>query len=118
SPISLTVSGHNETISGQPIELTLSVASNANASVRDVLLNARYPFGFKFSSADPAPSGNVSGQSASWEVGDLAPGRKRTITIRGTLTGEQGDGRVFNFTAGTRRDTTSTSTAIETPLAN
>ena len=56
SPLSLVVTGNNETISGQPVELTVSVASNANAPVRDVLFSARYPFGFKFSSANPAPS--------------------------------------------------------------
>lgn len=119
SPLSLTVSGNNETISGQPVELTITVASNANAPVKDVLLSAQYPFGFKFSSADPAPS--ISGspaQSGLWKLGDLSPSQKRTITVRGSLTGEQGDDRAFHFTAGTRKDSTASSTAIETALAN
>lgn len=119
SPLSLVVSGNNETVSGQPVELTVSVASNANAPVRDVLFSARYPFGFKFSSADPAPvTPAPSGSSGTWKLGDIFPGQKREVTIRGVLSGEQGDDRVFQFIAGTRKDTTATSTAIETPLAN
>src|SRR3989344_6058254 len=119
SPLSLVVTGNNETISGQPVELTVSVASNANAPVRDVLFSARYPFGFKFSSADPAPSSAATpGSSGTWKLGDIFPGQKREVTIRGVLSGEQGDDRVFHFTAGTRKDTTATSTAIETSLAD
>lgn len=117
SPLSVVVSGNEETISGQPVELTVDVASNANAPVRDVLLSARYPFGFKLSSADPDPSVS-SGQSGIWKIGDLSPGQKRTVTVRGVLSGEQGDDRVFNFAAGTRKDATATSSAIETSLAS
>src|SRR3989338_8096145 len=119
SPLSLVVTGNNETISGQPVEMTIAVASNANAPVRDVLFSARYPFGFKFSSADPAPASAESpGSSGTWKLGDIFPGQKREVTIRGVLSGEQGDDRVFHFTAGTRKDTTATSTAIETSLAD
>lgn len=117
SPLSLVVSGNNETISGQPVELTISIASNANAPVRDALFSARYPFGFRFSSADPAPAA-TTGSSAAWKLGDIFPGQKREVTIRGVLSGEQGDDRVFRFTAGTRKDATATSSAIETPLAD
>ncbi|MDO8631797.1 MAG: hypothetical protein Q7R41_15020, partial [Phycisphaerales bacterium] len=111
------VSGNNETISGQPVEFIVSIASNANAPVRDVLFSARYPFGFKFSSADPDPSA-APGSSGSWKLGDIFPGQKREVTIRGVLSGEQGDDRVFHFTAGTRKDATATSSAIETSLAD
>ena len=118
SPLSLVVSGNNETISGQPVELTVAVASNANAPIRDVLFSARYPFGFKFSSADPEPSTAAPGPSGTWKLGDIFPGQKREVTIRGVLSGEQGDDRVFQFTAGTRRDAAATSSAIETSLAS
>ena len=110
SPVSLLVEGNRETISGQPVEMVVSVASNTNAPMRDVLLQAQYPFGFKFYSASPAPTSGTL-----WEIGDLMPGQHRTIIIRGVLTGERGDSRVFRFTAGTRRDTASST--IETTLA-
>ncbi len=110
SPLSLAVVGNREAISGQPVEMIVSVASNASAPIRDVLLGVRYPFGFKFSSASPAPA-----KSGLWELGDFFPGRKDTVTIRGTLSGERGDDRVFRFSVGTRR--AATSTTIETTLA-
>lgn len=110
SPISLTIDGNRETISGQPVEMVVTVASNTSKPVRDVLLEAQYPFGFKLASASPAPA-----SGALWDIGDLLPGKKRVITIRGTLAGEQGDDRIFRFTAGTRRNPASTT--IETALA-
>ncbi len=115
SPLSLTAEGNKETIAGQPVEMTISVASNTNAPVKDVLVSAQYPFGFKFSSASPAPSSVSSSQSGLWQIGDLSPGQRRTITIRGSLGGEAGDDRIFRFTAGTRSNTASST--IETTLA-
>jgi hypothetical protein len=110
APLSVSVDGNNETISGQPVQFTVTVASNAEAPVADALLSATYPFGFTLSSATPAPSA-----SGLWQLGTLNPGQKQTITIQGTLAGQQGDQRIFHFTAGTRAIASSTS--ITTPLA-
>lgn len=100
SPLSVVVEGNSQAISGQPVSLTISVATNGNAPVRDVVLKADFPFGFKFSSATPqaAQSGTL------WALGDLSPGQKRSVTIQGVLTGGTGDERVFHFSAGTRTD--------------
>ncbi|MEN9413662.1 MAG: hypothetical protein RLZZ342_749 [Candidatus Parcubacteria bacterium] len=110
SPLSITVSGNTQGISGQPVSLSVTVGVNGNAPVRDVLLQAEYPFGFKFASAAPQP---VSGTL--WALGDMTPGQKRTITIQGSLTGGTGDERVFRFSAGTRSDIQRTS--LDTVLA-
>lgn len=110
SPLSITVDGNSQAVAGQPVSLTVTVATNGNAPVRDVILKADYPFGFKFASASPpAASGNV------WTLGDLAPGQKRSITINGSLAGGSGDARVFHFSAGTRTDIKHT--ALDTTLA-
>lgn len=110
SPVSISIDSNTETISGQPIQLAVTVASNANAPIKDLLLGADLPFGFKLTSANPAAaSGSL------WELGDLNPGDKKTVTIQGTLTGQEGDQRVFNFTAGTR--TNASSTSIDTALS-
>lgn len=111
SPVSVAIAGNTDTISGQPVELTVTVASNANAPLVDVVLSAQYPFGFKLASASPAPA-----TSGLWEIGTLSPGERQTITVRGTLTGDQGDERVFRFIAGTRK--TATSTTVDTPLSD
>jgi len=103
SPVSLTIEGNTETISGQNVELTAIVSSNSNTTVKDVLVEATYPFGFKLRSADPKARAG-EGAGSVWELGSLAPGQKREILIEGTLSGESGDERVFRFTAGTRKN--------------
>lgn len=103
SALAVDVTGNHETTSGQPVEFIVNIASNASAPLSDVLLTAQYPFGFKFISAVPAPKTGVGGsQSGFWELGNFLPGQKQVVTIRGTLSGEQGDERVFHFNAGTR----------------
>jgi hypothetical protein len=111
SPVAISVDGNTQTISGQPVQLDVTLSSNVSAPVKDVLLHVDYPFGFTFASADPAP---VS--SGLWAVGDLAPGERKTISLRGTLSGESGDNRTFRFSAGTR--TSPTATDISTVLSN
>ena len=106
APLTISVEGNTSSISGQPVSMVVTVASNANTTVRDVVLRADYPFGFKFSSATPAA---VSG--GLWRLGDFAPGQKKTISINGTMLGETNDDKVFNFTAGER------GTASSSPLA-
>lgn len=99
SPLSLSVSGNKETVSGQQIEFAITIASNANTIVKDALLSVVYPFGFSFSSADPKlADGNL------WELGDMRPGEKRELRLRGVLIGAGGDERVFRFSAGIRKD--------------
>ncbi|MDP3645746.1 MAG: hypothetical protein Q8R25_01530 [bacterium] len=111
SPLTVSVDGNTQTISDQPVQLTVAVQSNASAPIKDALLKADYPFGFKFTSASPAPK-----MGGFWELGDLAPGAKRTIIINGTLSGEAADERIFNFTAGTRKSTAVSQ--IDTPFSD
>lgn len=124
SPLSIAVAGNAQAVSGQPVALVVTVASNGSAPVRDVLLEVNYPFGFKFSSASPKPVSN-----GLWTLGDIVPGQSRTVTINGTIAGGTGDDRVFRFTAGTRSDTahqkvdtqladTTFHTAISQPFLN
>jgi len=109
SPISLSIEGNNETVSGQPIEFKITAASNADSVVKDVLVNMSTPFGFSLSFADPNGQKVSGGQL--WTLGDIAPGQKKTVTVRGVVSGESGDERVFRFKAGTRTDTSQTTLA-------
>jgi hypothetical protein len=99
SPLSITVDGNTQAVSGQPVSLNVTVAANGNAPVRDVVLKAEYPFGFKSAAANPPPA-----QDRFWTLGDLSPGQKRTVNIQGSINGGTGDSRVFHFSAGTRSD--------------
>ena len=107
SPITLTIEGNSETIAGQPVQFIATLFSNATAPVKDVLLSASFPFGFTLSFADPA----VKQGSNLWALGDINPGQKKVVTIRGVVNGETGDERVFRFTVGTRKTTSDTAIA-------
>jgi len=103
SPLSISIDGNTETISGQPVEFIVTVASNANTAVRDVLFTTSYPFGFTLGSTNPKAARAIDGGHV-WELGDIAPGQKREITIRGTQVGESADERVFRYSVGTRKN--------------
>jgi len=97
SPVSVQVSTLTQSASGQPLTLDVAVRSNATSPLTNVALMAQpYPSGFVFTSATPAP---VSGSY--FLVGDLAPGEEKHVKLVGTLTGQEGDQRVFRFTVGT-----------------
>ena len=96
SPIGLSVTSFKEINSGQEFELKMALKSNSKEILKNVLLKGSYPFGYKFvSSSFPVLTDN-----ATWKIGDLPPGAGRTITLRGSLSGEDGEARIFRFTVG------------------
>ncbi|HUO56329.1 MAG TPA: hypothetical protein VMU27_02765 [Candidatus Paceibacterota bacterium] len=110
APLSLAVTGPSQSVSGQPIQMTLNLSSNTTGPVTGVLLSAAFPYGFQFTSASPPPT-----SPGLWTIGTVNPGQTQTIQVNGVLTGAQGDNRVFNFTAGTPSGATSTN--LDVPLA-
>ncbi len=98
APLSVTVEALRKVVSGEAIDLVVTVSSNATSVVPDVLLKTEYPFGFAVTGSEPLSSFGKD----TFVVGDLPPSGKRTVRIHGTLTGEDGDERVFRFSAGTR----------------
>jgi hypothetical protein len=98
SPLSIAVTGDSQAISGQPLSMTVTIASNATE-----------PFGFQMTSSVP----NVIAPGL-WKLGTLNPGQKQSVMVTGVLTGNTGDDRVFNFTTGTR--TSNASSSIDVPL--
>ncbi len=112
APVTLRVERPEEVASGDKITLTLSVTSNSKETAKGVLLKAEYPPGFIFSSSDPNPAllNNV------FRLGDLPSGSNKTVRIRGSLSGEDGQERSFRFDLGLGR--TDNDRAIGTPLAS
>jgi hypothetical protein len=110
SPLSISVDGNSQTISGQPVQFTVNVTSNATEPINGALLSITYPFGFKLTSASPP-----SVTPGVWNLGNLNPGQSRAVTLQGVLTGSPGDSRTFQITAGTGG--TATSTTVATPLS-
>lgn len=105
SPITLTASAFKEITSGQPFDLKLTVKSNSEETLKNILVKASYPFGFSFASSDIQPLSD----KATWRLGDLPAGGVRSITIHGALSGENNDTRVFRFSVGSQSSTNASS---------
>lgn len=101
APVAISVDGLEEVSSGQPIELTVNVTSNSDTVLSNLLLRADYPFGFSLTSAEPSATYN----DAVWNLGDLAPGTSRKIVLKGYMTGENNEERVFRFETGSQSTT-------------
>ncbi len=110
SPVSVRVDAPTETIAGQPFAITLTVASNAQEPVEDVMVQAQYPFGYNVQSATP----RAAAGSTVWRLGTMAPGTTQTIQIIGLIDGQDGDARVFRFLAGSTKDPTASK--VEVPF--
>lgn len=102
SPINLTVNTLKEVNAGQQFELAIDGMSNTVMPLRDVFLTVNYPASFNFQDAEPKPTfgNNV------WRVGSLDPTGKFAIKIRGVLSGEDTEEKVFHTTVGVGSDKT------------
>jgi len=96
SPVGFLVSLPNDVMSGQDFEFSVDIVSNSTKVIEDLLFIVDYPFGFEFKSSNikPVYKNNV------WNLGDIQPDSERTLKVRGVLTGQDGEERVFNFYGG------------------
>ncbi len=101
SPLAISVSSYKEVNSNQEFEITAVVNSNSKEVIKNLLLKAVYPFGFTYISSDVAPIAD----SNTWRIGDIPPGGKKTIKIKGKLEGQDDEMRVFRFATGAYKTT-------------
>jgi hypothetical protein len=104
APVTVTINSLNEVNSGQDIEFTVDITSNSSQVLQNVMLKADYPFGFSFANAEPSAffGNNI------WKIGDISPGQKATVKVRGKIIGQDGEQRVFHFSAGIQSMTVET----------
>ncbi|MEK7066117.1 MAG: hypothetical protein AAB965_00925, partial [Patescibacteria group bacterium] len=98
APISLNLDLPTDTTPDKDMVANIVVRSNATEPLKDILVQADYPPGFVFKSADPKPTygNNV------WSIGDILAKGERDIKITGQLQGQDGDIKSFRVSAGTR----------------
>ncbi len=104
SPVTLNIISVKEVNANQDVEFTIDAISNAPGVIKNLAVSAEYPFGFTFKNSDPAPSWSNS----FWRLGDIKPGVKRVIKVRGTVAGQDNEDRTFRFLAGTESPTNDT----------
>lgn len=102
SPVGLSITTLSEVTSGQSLTLSVLVRSNASTPLQNVGIRATYPFGFVPTGTSPeAVNGNL------FVLGTLLEGEEREVRVTGTLSGQDGEERVFTFLAGALRSESS-----------
>jgi hypothetical protein len=96
SPVSFNIESLIDVNSGQEISLDVSLQSNSNNLIEDLMFIVEYPFGFTFKESSPSPSFDQN----IWKIGDLSPGEERKIKITGIIEGQDGEERVFRLFSG------------------
>lgn len=97
TPLSVSVDAPADIVSGTPFTLTLTARSNATTPIGNVVLSAVLPFGFSVTSS------SLPLNDSSFLIGTLSPGASKTITLTGTLQGQNGEQQAFHFTIGTAK---------------
>lgn len=96
SPVSITTKGLSEITSGQEASFEVTIASNSEKTLNNIVLKAEYPFGYSFKESSP----KTSDGNDTWKISTLAPKETKTIKISGTLQGQNNEDRYFKFTLG------------------
>ena len=96
SPVNFTINMLDEATSNQEIEIVIAVDSDTPDTVKDLLFEMYYPFGFTFTSAEPKPKydNNI------WTLSDLEPFGSQEIRIKGIVKGEDDSSKVFSASLG------------------
>ncbi len=100
APVRLRVAAIDEISSGQEMTLVYEIESNNIDELKNVLVRAEYPFGFKFKSSDMEPfeDNNL------WLFETLEPKEKVKVEIKGTMEGQNEEERIFKFESGVARN--------------
>lgn len=96
SPLVLRLTSDEKVAAGQTVDVTMTVVSNASEPLRDVLISAEYPSGFRYESAAPSP---VFGNNV-WRVDELLPEESIDIVLTGVVVGLTEESFQINFSAG------------------
>lgn len=96
SPIGISVAALKEISSNQDFTMEVTLTSNSDTVTSDVVVRAEYPFGFTYKGSSITP---VSGNNV-WRIGSIAPQEKKTITVNGSIEGQDGEERVVRYTVG------------------
>lgn len=108
SPLIVSVDSLKEVTAGQEMSVKIRIEATRGKTIPETLLSVTYPTGFEFLRADIAPTvGNNT-----WNLGTLAPGVVREITVTGIPRGEDQEIRTFLAQVGTKNGTSTNIAAL------
>ncbi|MCE9549210.1 DUF11 domain-containing protein [Candidatus Nomurabacteria bacterium] len=102
TPIDLSFDAPTTMSPNQDITLNVKATLNSTKTANNILVKVDYPVGFQFNSSNPKPSlGNNI-----WNLGDLASGAERNITIQGRMVDVfDGEEKTFRVWSGLQSET-------------
>lgn len=101
SPVLVSVDALDNVLANEASDITITVASNSAAPIKNLLLTLDYPFGFSVVSSNPQPTYGDN----TWRIGDLAAGAKKTFTIKASMQGDDGDQKAIHANVGIQSET-------------
>lgn len=99
SPISVSVDAPEDYVPGSPLPIVLNINSNSREVIRNVAVQAEYPFGFEVTKTNR----RANFDETFWKIGDLAPNQEIKLEIEGVLEGQNNDERTIRFIVGESR---------------
>jgi len=96
APVVLQTQNLERVSAGQETDIIVTVTSNSQSTINDIIVQADYPIDFDYTLSEPSP---VRGQNT-WRITELAAGEEQSITVRGVFTGQEEDELVINFSVG------------------
>jgi hypothetical protein len=97
APLNVSITRPESVASGEAFTTTVSIVANSEEVLKDLVLRAEYPYGWSLQSSEPSTQSKDKNE---WLLGDLSPGDKKTVILRGRLLGEDGEERTFRFFVG------------------
>ncbi len=99
SPLSLTVDGPITASANQRYSFSIKSVLNGETIAPNMILRVDYPPGFAFANANVQP---MLGDNV-FDLGDMKIGVSKEIRVSGTLSGEQGEEKVFRIYVGEQK---------------
>ncbi|MFC1598352.1 CARDB domain-containing protein [Patescibacteria group bacterium] len=96
SIVELNVDVPSQVQSGQEMTYKVEFTNTAKLPLQNVKILMGYPEGFTYSSSSLEPHGI----NTEWRIESLEPNETQTLSIDGTIEGESGDTKEFNFQLG------------------
>ncbi|MEN9921210.1 MAG: hypothetical protein RLZZ517_188 [Candidatus Parcubacteria bacterium] len=102
TPIRLTITNVKETTAGQDVDFTVELVSNSSQTLKNVIVQAVYPFGFSYKSSTLSPQEDKK----TWIIESLKPKEALTFSVKGKIEGQNKDDRYFKFLVGLQKPNT------------
>ena len=96
APLVIKVDTSKTISSGQEANIKLTITSNSQSPIYDLLVEADYPNSFSFTRSEPA---TISGRNI-WSIGELEPEESVTIDLYGVISGAATEKYVLRFSTG------------------